>query len=158
MILVLNIAILVTLFFIVFQDFKERQIWWFLPLILIVLLALSILPTIPFKNYFYSLLYVVLIVFVLSVYVRIRFKSSALFKEYFGLGDLLTLIAFIPFFHFREYVFFTTTATCLALVFFLMMQLIKKAKTIPYAGYVSLVFGCYFVYFQLTGLRLLNYD
>jgi hypothetical protein len=61
----------------------------------------------------------------------------ALFKDFFGLGDALILIAITPFFELRVFIYFFTAATLGTLIIHGISSLIKKQATIPYAGYVS---------------------
>lgn len=153
----LYIAIYFTLFLIVYQDIKERQIWWFLPPLLLFFLYCISFHTVPFINYQLSLFYLIFLLFFLFVYIRIRFKSFNLFKDFFGIGDLLVLLSIIPFFYFKEYIYFTTIATFISLILHYLPKLSNKNSSIPYAGYISIVFGIYLIIFLFTGIRVLSH-
>ncbi len=76
----------------------------------------------------------------LTLYLSIREKKIILITDgFFSIGDILFLAAVIPLFHFNEYIIFFTLGTSFTLLVHLIVQLFKKQKTIPYAGYMSLV-------------------
>jgi hypothetical protein len=68
-------------------------------------------------------------------------------KGYFSWGDILFLLALAPLFAFRGYLIFFTFGTCLTLLMHIVASMIKRQKTIPYAGYMAIV-GIGFLVFQ----------
>lgn len=135
----------------ILQDFKTRQIWWFLPLILAVGGVVINWNQLQVENVLFGLAFLVLLILVLYAYILIRYKSTKLFAEYFGIGDLLILIALVPFFEFRHFVFFFTLATLFSVLGHLLMNWFKKQESIPYAGYLSI-----FLLVHLLAVRLLD--
>ena len=76
-------------------------------------------------------------------------------KGYFSWGDILFLIALAPLFAFRGYLIFFTFGTCITLLMHIVASLIKRQKTIPYAGYMAIV-GIGFLVFQEQIQNYLN--
>src|SRR5690606_5097641 len=86
-----------------------------------------------------SLLFLTINFVVITIYFSI--KNSALinpFKSYIGLGDLLFLLAVVPFFSFRNYLLFFVTGMIFSLILYSLFKKKYLAKTIPLAGYLSI--------------------
>lgn len=136
-------SILILLFFtILYQDCKDRLVYWFLyPLVGILALAIQyfILPVNSILlNVGSNLILVLFLLSVCYVYTRLRKLE---FSNSFGLGDVL-------FFIFIAFTFSTISFLVLfifSLFFSLLLHLIlsrkDKEKTVPLAGYMSLFFG-----------------
>ncbi|EJL60658.1 hypothetical protein PMI10_03716 [Flavobacterium sp. CF136] len=135
--------ILILLFFtILYQDCKDRLVFWFLyPLAGILALAIQyfILPVNSILlNVGTNLILVLFLLLVCYVYTRLRKLE---FSNSFGLGDVL-------FFIFISFTFSTISFLVLfifSLFFSLLLHLVLsqkgKQKTVPLAGYMSLFFG-----------------
>lgn len=134
MILIALIAVLAT---IVYQDFRYREIWWFTPPLLFIGACFYKWQTLDWQQFGFNFLFTGILIGFLAVYVRIRFGSNNLFKEYFGLGDVFLLFAITPLFGFPFFIYFFTCATIISLIGHLILILFKARKSIPYAGYVS---------------------
>lgn len=132
------LAVIVILASILYQDFRYREIWWFTPPLLLVAGFFYKWETLNWEHFLFNFLFISTVISFLVVYVRIRFKSSNLFREYFGLGDVLVLMAITPFFGFPFFIYFFTVATIISLLGYLVVSLFKKQQSIPYAGYMSL--------------------
>lgn len=135
--------ILILLFFtILYQDCKDRLVYWFLyPLVGIMALAIQYF-ILPFNsillNVGTNLLLVLFLLLVCYVYTRLRKME---FSNSFGLGDVL-------FFIFITFTFSTISFLVLfifSLFFSLLLHLVlsrkDQQKTVPLAGYMSLFFG-----------------
>ena len=135
--------ILILLFFtILYQDCKDRLVYWFLyPLVGILALAIQyfILPVNSILlNVGTNLILVLFLLLVCYVYTKLRKLE---FSNSFGLGDVL-------FFIFISFTFSTISFLVLfifSLFFSLLLHLVlsqkDKQKTVPLAGYMSLFFG-----------------
>lgn len=143
------IAVLVT---IVYQDFRYREIWWFTPPLLFISGLIYQWKLLNWEHFFFNLLFISFVLSFLVVYIRIRFSSKNLFKEYFGLGDALVLLALTPLFTFPFFIYFFTASTIISLIGFLLTKLLfKSQKSIPYAGYISL---CTIAFLLLTEFNI----
>lgn len=118
-----------------FQDQKNREIDWFLPIGLFLALFIQYNPVI--QDVVFNILIVGVLMFGLLMYTKVRFKSSRL-TEYFGLGDILVLVALTPLLKPVLFIHFITSGSVFCLMFFLIIQVFKKSTTIPFAGYLSL--------------------
>lgn len=151
MYLLLVIALLIS---ILYQDFRYRQIWWFTPPLLLMGGFFYKWKILNWEHFLMNLLFISMMIGLLIIYVRIRFNSANLFKDYFGLGDVLVLIAVIPFFGFPFFIYFFTFSTLVSLLGYLISSLFKVQKSIPYAGYVSL---CTIVFLTLGHYKLIPF-
>jgi len=132
------LLIVILLLVVLIQDSLHRSIWWFLPPLIFVGGIVLQYPNFMVIDQLYSILFVGALMLFLFGYVYLRFKSLDVFKTYFGIGDLLLLIALVPFFEFRNYIFFFTAATLISLLIHGIVFLFKRQSSIPYAGYLSL--------------------
>lgn len=132
------IAVIVILASILYQDFRYREIWWFTPPLLLIGGFFYKWQTLNWEHFLFNFLFIGTLISFLVVYVRIRFKSSNLFRDYFGLGDVLMLMSLTPFFGFPFFIYFFTASTIISLLGYLLVSLFKTQKSIPYAGYMSL--------------------
>lgn len=143
------IAVLIT---IIYQDFRYREIWWFTPPLLFISGLIHQWRLLNWEHFFFNVLFISFVLSFLVVYIRIRFSSKNLFKEYFGLGDALVLLALTPLFAFPFFIYFFTASTIISLIGFLLTKLLfKSQKSIPYAGYISL---CTIVFLLLTKFNI----
>lgn len=139
MFIVVKLLILSCLLVMIYQDIKERAVWWFLfPVLLISAGYLHLSNSIQEMFIIESLLNVLILSCILSIsflYVRLKMKVS-FFKSAFGIGDL--------FFFLILTVAFPTVAFIVILVFSLIFSLVlhlfvsKKEQTVPLAGYSAL--------------------
>lgn len=142
--LFIKIILILVLFLILVQDYKERKVFWFLyPIVGVLVFLLKFKQNgieVSIMNSILNLCFVTLILLVAYIYNLIKLKLKFL-KEVFGLGDVL-------FFVFISFSFATVSFITLfvfSLVFSLLLhELFKKKsqyKSIPLAGYMSLFFG-----------------
>tara|TARA_Y100000589_G_C27129855_1_gene620129 strand:- start:190 stop:639 length:450 start_codon:yes stop_codon:yes gene_type:complete len=130
-----------------YQDFKDRAISWYLPLLILLLGLVSafVNETILWIDYLASLSFLVLQIAGLYVYLAIKKKSIKinLTGEFLGLGDLLFFVAMIPYFSFKEYVVLLITGMALSLLAQKIVQLFYRSDSIPLAGWLSIFYGLY---------------
>ncbi len=131
-------VIIIVFALILYQDLRYRGVHWVLfPLLLAAGLFLAY-DRLLLSEIAYNLLFLLFILTALSLYLSIKFgRLINITKGFFGLGDVLFLIAIIPLFSFREYLIFFTLGTLAALLLHLLSAGIRKQKSIPYAGYMA---------------------
>lgn len=127
---------------ILYQDYKNRLVYWFLyPItgILVFAIQLYYIPIeLVFANSVLNILFVTFLLTVCFIYLKLK-KIS--FKNSLGMGDIL-------FFIFISFSFATVSFIVLfvfALVFSLILHFVfqnkNQLKTVPLAGYMSLFFA-----------------
>lgn len=149
---------------IAYQDFKSRSIaWYFIPAVmaLSLLTAFSSSTSFLWLDWGMSLAFLVTQFALVYLYFAIRLRSIRLkfVDELLGLGDVLFLVAMIPFFSFKSYLLYYS----LSLVFSLLAHLVaskvvRKSKQeadsekqfIPLLGWMGLFFIGVFIYEYLN--------
>jgi hypothetical protein len=153
-------AIIIRLSVILYQDVKHRAIHWLLlPLLFVCGLYLKF-NELSFLSLVYNALFIILLMGTLLIYLRLRFGQFVNpLKNHFGIGDVLFLFAIIPFFAFPLFMPLFSVGTIFTLIIYLPGYLLKKQKTIPYAGYFALFLAIHLSletwipsYVQLIGL------
>ena len=135
--------ILIFIFFtILYQDYKDRLVYWFLyPLVGILAVAIQflILPIDSIMlNIVLNLCLVLFLLLVCYVYTRVRKME---FANSFGLGDILFFI-FISFtFSIISFLILFIFSLIFSLLVHFLLSGNSKDKTVPLAGYMSLFFG-----------------
>lgn len=148
---VLKIILIIALFGILYQDIKERQVYWFLfPIVGIsagLLFYLNTLPELFLLTVSINLIFVIIMLVVLFAYVKIRMRSK--FKDVFGIGDLLLfLMLCFSFSNMSFYVIFISGLIS-SLVLHLIINKKRKENDVPLAGYMSGFFLLTFLSFWL---------
>lgn len=135
MIYLLTIA---TLAFVFYQDVKTRSIYWFLPVTIGVLIYFTF-PIAPFWNdILVNLGFLFLLFSSLTFYLSLKNKAFVNpFKNYFGLGDLLFLVALVTIGHPVFFMMLFISGTLFSLLLSITFIDLTK-KNIPYAGFFSL--------------------
>ncbi len=145
------------LFSIAYQDFKQRAISWYWPVLLFVVSAFSgwnLYGTEMFKNIAFNLAFLVILFSTVTIYFSIKAKKlTNIFDVFIGWGDVVFLLALVPFFHPLDFVLFYTFSTILSLI----IALTLKGKEIPYAGILSaLMIVTFLVGFITDTMWLMN--
>jgi len=140
--LIVKIILIVTLGLILFQDVKERQVYWFLfPLVGFCFGVLHFFKTLPelfYTSVSMNILFTSVLLIIVYLYTKLKLKTN--FKNAFGLGDVL-------FFLMVSFSFSTISFVILficALIFSLVLHLTLKKQSltaVPLAGYMSLFFA-----------------
>ncbi|MEZ4850675.1 MAG: hypothetical protein R3B93_19075 [Bacteroidia bacterium] len=134
--------------YITFEDFRTRYISWY-PLAGLFLSGV-------FFHWEYSLEYwtlsaglnlgfILLMLAVLVIYLRLK-GVKGIMDTYLGWGDIVMMIAVLPWFSFEQYIFWYVGSTIFALMVSLfIIKLRKKEKDypIPFAGYMGMMFVCF---------------
>ncbi|MFQ6601763.1 hypothetical protein [Flavobacterium sp. C3NV] len=135
--------LLISVFAIVlYQDFKDRLVYWFLyPIIGVlsfVIQLYNVPTTIAFFNLGVNLLFITLILGISFLYTRFRNLN---FANAIGIGDILFFVFVSGTFSIVS--FFVLFVFALLFSIILQQVLINKEKdqTVPLAGYMSLFFG-----------------
>lgn len=144
----MKLILLITLLLIIFyQDVRYRAVMWFLFPLLAGACIWYNYEFLEWKTVLFNGLFVVFLLGSLTVYVSIRKKElTAIWKGFFSWGDILFILAVTPLFETIQYIYFFTFGTILTLVIHLSFSRGERRKTIPYAGYLSLVSVAYLVF------------
>lgn len=140
----LKIILLSSFFLILYQDCKDRKVYWFLyPTIGIFsfLIQISFLPIYSgLINVGINLIFVTSLLVVCYLYSAFKLKKNLL-QEVFGLGDVLFFV-FIAFsFSIVSFFILFIFSLIFSLILHLALQHKQYEKTVPLAGYMSLFFG-----------------
>jgi hypothetical protein len=139
------IIILVLIFFIIlFQDSKERMVYWFLfPLVGLIAFVIQINQTtflISATNSVMNLCFVFIILSVCYFYTKVKLKRHFT-NDVLGIGDILFFI-FISFsFASISFVVLFVFSLLFSLFLHLYFKNKKNNQTVPLAGYMSLFFA-----------------
>lgn len=151
--LITKILLLLTLLYITFQDIIERQVYWFL-LILIGLLVgylhyNSTLKELFLVNVLMNLGFVYFLFLIIYLYSRLKLKIN--FNEAIGLGDLILFVGLAFSFATISFLVIFIFALAFSMILHLFLRKIQKQANVPLAGYMSLFFALTYVA-QWTGL------
>lgn len=132
-----------------FQDFKSREISWFLiPLLFGLGLASAVTESVDWIEYGFSALFVTAQLIMAYLYfctkqrsIRIQFTDTLL-----GLGDILFFYAMVPFFNFEDFVFHHIAGFIFSIVCHLIYHQIKPQSSIPLAGWLSIYYSSILIY------------
>ena len=147
-----------TFIFVFLQDYKERQVYWFLfPIIAFLCGFLFYKNTLP-KLFFYSfamnIVFLLSLVLIVFLYSKLKLKTHLL--NTIGLGDLLLFLAVSVSFSTITFIILFIGALIFSLVLHLILSKNQKVITVPLAGYMSLFFLMSYL-FHWTGLVTIVY-
>lgn len=138
---------------IVFQDFKERKVYWFLfPMAMLLFGSLHFLhSTRPKVFFYYSLINSLLITSVIAIlFVYTHFISKKAFLNHsLGLGDILFFYAFGLGFPSTTFIVLFVGTIIFSLLVFLLFKRRLKLDTVPLAGLMGL-FLVFVILFSLV--------
>lgn len=126
---------------ILYQDVKERLVYWFL----FPIMALSIgwlfysntLPELFVASIIANLMFVSALLLVVFLYSKIKLKMK--FNQVIGLGDILFFLTIC--FSFSTLSFLVVFISALIFSLILHLSVKNKKQSVPLAGYMSLFFG-----------------
>ena len=149
--------LLTTLSVIIWQDVKFRAIHWLtLPILFSSLMAYNY--PINFHHLFQNILFVLALLFFITIYISIRSKRWILItREHFGIGDILFLIAITPISPTLGFMYIVIIGTLCSLLIALVLMLKKRQQHIPYAGYFSIFLFVYIIADCCSWIPTLNY-
>ncbi|MCX6180627.1 MAG: hypothetical protein NT150_01690 [Bacteroidetes bacterium] len=129
------------LFSIAYQDFKQRAISWYWPVLLLAVSVYSgwaLFGNEMFKNIAFNLAFLLVVFGSVTVYFSLKLrKLTNVFDVYVGWGDVVFLLALVPFFHPLDFVLFYSFVAIFALLVGLIMRSFNAEETIPFAGIIS---------------------
>lgn len=138
----LKLLLIIVFAMVLYQDFKNRLVYWFLyPIIGILAFAIQLynLPTIvAFFNLGFNLLFVVIILGVSFFYIRFRKLN---FLNSIGIGDVLFFVFISCTFSIISFLVLFVFALLFSLILHLVLNNKKNHQTVPLAGYMALFFG-----------------
>ncbi|SHM95745.1 hypothetical protein SAMN05444484_11534 [Flavobacterium chilense] len=141
----LKLLLIIVFAIILYQDFKNRLVYWFLyPIVGILAFAiqLSIVPlTIVVFNTGFNLLFVFLILGVSFFYTRFR---NINFQNAIGIGDVLFFIFICCTFSIVSFFVLFVFSLLFSLILHFVLNN-KENRTVPLAGYMSLFFGAVYI-------------
>ena len=139
-----------TLMIIWIQDMKYHAVTWFLFPLLLLLNGLNQPNEAIVERSLINIGLITGMLLMLTLYLSIRQQRLIWpFQGYFAWGDILLLYAFVPCFEPQVYLFFFTTGTLFTLCIHALITIRKRQKQIPFAGYLSLYAGVWFLARQL---------
>lgn len=143
-----------------YQDFKDRAIDWFLPILLIgnaLLLHFQLLSGFQWTYIFANLAIVFIQLFVLFIYFSIKSGNiTNIVNRQLGLGDILFFIPLAALFSPLHFIAFFVVSLMLTLLSVVLLRFIKKIDNtrIPLAGAMSLVLIIWLVCARFFNINL----
>lgn len=147
------------LFSIAYQDFKQRAISWYWPVLLFAVSSLSgwnLYGAEMLKHLVFNLVFLLILFSTVTIYFSVKAKKiTNIFDVFIGWGDVVFLLALVPFFHPLDFVLFYTISTILSLI----VAITLKGKEIPYAGILSALMIVTFTIGFITDIQwLMNFQ
>ena len=147
------------LFSIAYQDFKQRAISWYWPVVLFGVSAFSgwnLYGAEMLKHLVFNLVFLLILFSTVTIYFSVKAKKiTNIFDVFIGWGDVVFLLALVPFFHPLDFVLFYTVSTILSLL----IAITLEGKEIPYAGILSaLMIVTFAIGFITDTLWLMNFQ
>lgn len=132
-----------------YQDFKDRAISWFLPILIFVLGCIDFFTvgTWSAKQPLLSLMFLLVQMSIVYGYFSIKkgtFKIN-LTNDLLGWGDILFFVAMIPFFDFKTYLTLFISGLIFSLIGHQILNKIQPNKSIPLAGWLSIFYSFYLI-------------
>ncbi len=132
---------------VLFQDTKERQVYWFLcPLVGLcagILLYQNTLSQLFYATIVINLAFVLILMTVIFLYSKLKLKTSI--SNTFGLGDSLLFFALIFSFSSISFIVLFVFGLIFSLILHLLLKKNSKHHTVPLAGYLSLFFAIVYI-------------
>ncbi|MBL4707497.1 MAG: prepilin peptidase [Flavobacteriales bacterium] len=150
------IIFLISLGVIVFQDFKQRSIsWWILPVTLIAYLVYSdqLIDEI-LNSFLLNLLFIVVNLLVITIYFSIKESSLVnIVDSKIGLGDILFFVVCAFIFNLPSFILFFTFSLLLSAIIAVVFKTKMQERNIPLAGIMSGI-----LFLLSTSSRLMSID
>jgi len=125
---------------VLYQDIKERQVYWFLfPIIAIsgaLLFCFKTTIEMFMGSIFINLTLISLLIFIIFFYSKVKLGYPL--NQVLGLGDILFFFAIALSFSSISFIILFVSSLIFSLLIHL---LINKGQNVPLAGYMSLFFG-----------------
>jgi hypothetical protein len=128
---------------VLFQDIKERQVYWFLfPIIGLcagILLYQNMFLQLFYTTVLMNLAFILVLIGVVYLYSKLKLKTSI--SETFGLGDGLLFLALVFSFSSISFIILFVFGLIFSLLLHMVLKKRSKHQTVPLAGYLSLFFS-----------------
>jgi Type IV leader peptidase family len=145
--LIVKIILILSLGYILYQDIKERQVYWFMfpisALCFGILFYRNTLQELFYVSVLINFIFVSLLLGFVYLYTKIKLKTD--FNTVFGYGDVLLFIGLSLSFSSVSFIIIFISSLIFSLVLHLVTK--KQSMTVPLAGYMSLFFGLTYVAF-----------
>lgn len=149
--ILIKIILIITLGFIFVQDYKERQVFWFLfPLVGLccgILFYNGTLPELFLTSVILNFAFIGILLLTVILYSRLVLKVNV--SDAFGLGDALLFGGLVFSFSTVSFLVIFVFALAFSLITHLSLKRFSKIKSVPLAGYLSLFFGASYIAFWL---------
>lgn len=137
MIYILKLILLIALFSVAYQDFRERRVDFLLFVLVGLVLGyihfLKATPIVFITTVAINISFVLLLLLILNVYTRLKMKKKL--RETFGLGDALFFIGFALGFPTATFLILFCFSLFFSMLLFLVLKKKLKVKTVPLAGF-----------------------
>lgn len=131
---------------VIFQDFKSRQIYWFWPPLLFAVFFMESYQRLSFNELLQNIginsLFIVVNLLMVSLYFSAKERKWInIFKQHFGWGDFLFLLAITPIFSPLNFVlFFVISLILIGLLHAILITFGQLViTTVPLAGWLSVL-------------------
>lgn len=157
MILILKFLLIITLLSITYQDLKEREVSFFLFILVGLLLGYFHYAESVWEVFLISIainvIVVLLILLILSIYSKLKLKKNL--NQTFGIGDALFFSALAIGFPTATFLVLFSFSLFFSFIIFLMLKRKLKQHTVPLAGFQALFLSIVFLVnwaFEFTNL------
>lgn len=139
--LTLKIILILALGLILYQDIKERQVYWFLfPTITFCFGALFFRKTLAelfITAVVLNIIFIAAVLLLVFLYSRLKLKN----KDSIGIGDVLFFISAAFGFSTISFIVLFIASLVFSLILHTLTTKSQPSNTVPLAGYMSLFFG-----------------
>lgn len=165
MMIAVNVCLMICLFFIAFQDFKQREIaMFFIPILFIGFVYVAFQSNffdVALNNLIFNLSFVIVQLVISTIYISVKKnKVVNIVDTYIGAGDILFYVviaaAFSPF----NFIVFCSVGMILTILGVLLFNLFKQSsKELPLAGSMAtMMMVLMIVNFCLPNMNFYNDD
>lgn len=148
MVVFLNIAILLFLLVIMYEDFKNRTIHTFLPFLLFICLVAKYYTSANLGNHIQTIginiVFLIIQILLAMLFFTIKEKKMVnIFESYLGVGDILFLLSLSPAFSTINFIIFYTISLAIIAILYLVAATTKwvnRNHQIPLAGLQAILF------------------
>ena len=162
MLFLISCCLIITLLIIAYQDFKSREVHWFLFPLLLILALFKIWYLDQFKELFSFLLNVIMVLLqllLLSLYFSIKERKLInIADSYLGWGDILFLFNLCFLLSPVNFILFYLVSLLVTITSYLIYNaFVNSSKPIPLAGLQALIFTIvYIIDLSSPNIVLLN--
>lgn len=146
-----KILLIITLGLIFVQDYKDREVFWFLfPIVGLccgILFYNGTLPELFITSVILNLAFIGILFLVIALYSKLVLKVNII--NVFGLGDALLFVGLVFSFSTISFLVIFVFALAFSLIAHISLKRFSKIKSVPLAGYLSLFFGTSYIAFWL---------